>query len=390
MWWMVGLWLSPAGIPEDVPSMWTDDTLLARYAPEVHLTTYCTDGSGTGCDWTRPSSIDWYLRPGVPDVGAAMRYNKFGSDKSVASPGTLTAATLTTQSYDGKSPSAKGSTDETDEPFFLQPRRGTGSGSDFNAMHHGVYGGAQGWNPTLFPTDGAGASTSALAALSISPDAEPGAGAWVMYATVRPTSRFGAHGAVRDLQYWTFYPYDDADAGFNHESDWEHVTIGVDEGNNPKVLFMSEHNGGTLFLPDHSAGCASGWVSQYTMRVNKQSKRVCLRRSPDDSAPGAWHMMAWSADGTHALFPDDCGGTCTWSSPNGAQDDTTTLVGPVWRPWRTSPQGGNLAVVTDDTDWVTYAGLWGEVGISDLTSGKWGPRWQDWGAGPDSNPNGPM
>jgi hypothetical protein len=384
------------------------EAMIQKYAPELHLCTYGTDGSGAGKDWTRPANIDWYLNPGVQDkdgtVGAAMRFNQpssivggiCASDDPIASPGALNRNNLASTQWKDrykkgafcsyKDPyffaNQKAGTDDlTLAYFFLQPRVGSGGGKDYNKVHHGIYGGTNGANPTLFTTDGAGETVTQLAASNIDPEAAPAVGKWVMVTYVLKPSRFGG---AADIQYWFFYAYDDAAAGFNHESDWERVTVTVNESGAVTSLYLTEHENGTQFIPDTTNTCNGGFISKYTMDQNGTSGRVCLSFSNESSGQ---HPVVYSADGSHAVYPSGCATQCAWNGYAGGTDDYTSAAGPAWKGWLTSGSAKNYEIVTDSTNWILYANLWGEIGSSSVTSGKYSPKWQNWGQYNDENPN---
>ena len=379
-----------------------DEDMIRRFAPELHLTTYGNDGSGSGKDWSRPANIDWYLNPGVQSngktVGAAMRFNQPNCpDDGIASPGKLDRSNVGSTEWKDRYKSLpfctrsgrtyyanekNPSDDLTKAYFFLQPRKGSGDGEDYDKVHHGIYGGANGDNPTLFSTDGGGESVESLLAKGIDPEAPPPVGQWVMYVYVLTPSRFGG---AADIQYWFFYAYDDAISGFNHESDWERVTVTLSEQGQVISLYLTEHANGTQFIPDDTGTCGGGFISQYTMSQNRSSVRVCLAFSTDD---GGMHPIVYSADGTHAVYPSGCNGECAWTGYAGGSNDYTTAAGPAWKGWLTSGSAKNYEIVTDSTDWLQYANLWGEIGTSSVTTGKYSPRWQDWGKSNDDNPNG--
>jgi|GEM_PF-2639339 len=380
-----------------------NEKMIRRFAPELHLTTYGDNGSGSGKDWSRPANIDWYLNPGVKSdgktLGAAMRFNQSGcTDNGVASPGKLTRSNIGTTQWKErmKSPppfcirsdpyyyanQKNPSDDLTRAYFFLQPRKGDGDGDDYDKIHHGIYGGSNGANPTRFSKSGAGESVSSLSGKKIDPDAAPVVGRWVMYAYVLTPSRFGG---AADIQYWFFYPYDDAFSGFNHESDWERVTVTVNDQGKMISLYLTEHSNGTQFIPDDTGTCNGGFVSKYTMKQNGSSARVCLAFSTEG---GGKHPIVYSADGTHAVYPSGCATQCSWTGYAGSTDDYTTAAGPAWKGWLTSGSAKNYEIVTDSTDWLQYANLWGEIGTSSVTTGKYSPKWQDWGKSNDDNPNG--
>ncbi|MEM1181855.1 MAG: hypothetical protein AAGM22_26150, partial [Acidobacteriota bacterium] len=147
----------------------------------------------------------------------------------------------------------------------------------------------------------------------------------------------------------------------------------------------SEHENGTVFIPSTTEDCPT-FRSQYTMKLNGASNYICLDVSTEG---GGWHPIVFSADGTHAFYPQGCPGQQKWTGYAGGSDDVTTCAGPVWKTWLTSGSSKNYEVVTDATNWLQYAGLWGEIGSSDVTTGKRSPKWQDWGAEQEENPNGP-
>jgi hypothetical protein len=193
-----------------------NEDMIRRYAPELHLCTYGNDGSGPGKDWSRPANIDWYLNPGIQSggktVGAAMRFNQTKCpDDGIASPGKLDRNNIGSPQWQDQERGTfclksgpyihanqkNPSDDLTEAYFFLQPRKGSGDGEDYDKVHHGIYGGAKGNNPTLFSKDGAGEGILILRSLGVDPDAAPPVGRWVMYAYVLTPSRFGG---AADLQ----------------------------------------------------------------------------------------------------------------------------------------------------------------------------------------------
>jgi hypothetical protein len=64
---------------------------------------------------------------------------------------------------------------------------------------------------------------------------------WTTYVRVYPN----IHGGI-NIQYWYFFPYNDPESnltagGGKHEGDWEHITVQLDENNNPLFVFYAEH-----------------------------------------------------------------------------------------------------------------------------------------------------
>jgi hypothetical protein len=149
-------------------------------------------------------------------------------------------------------------------------------------------------------------------------------------------------------------------------------------------LYLTEHENGTQFLPDDQSMCNGGFLSKYTMKQNGTSGRVCLAFSNEDDGQ---HPIVYSADGTHAVYPSGCATECQWSGYAGGTDDITTAAGPAWKGWLTSGALKNYEIVTDTTNWLQYANLWGEIGISNTTSGKYSPKYQNWGEYNDTHPN---
>ncbi|MEZ5966706.1 MAG: Vps62-related protein [Planctomycetota bacterium] len=129
------------------------------------------------------------------------------------------------------------------------------------------------------------------------------------------------------IQYWWFCGFNDSLGSFNHQGDWEHVTVHVEHRRIVGVFFASHENGDFV-------GATSG-----------------LRFV--DGRP-----LVYMAKGSHASYPT----TGTWmagidvTSDFGLQWDTSRLL----RPLAAQP-------------WKDYAGAWGEVGSIATTTGPLGP-----------------
>jgi hypothetical protein len=182
---------APGDVDRDgVPDAW-EDRLAATFAPELRLP---PDSE----DWTRPSSVDWYL------ARVHMRFEHSGcSDCQVLNVGAVTQQNLAAQKHRGKnwrcSHNDSGSASTSSRKFFLQP-----------------------------PDD----------------DVHKGAPAsdWRAYVHVKP----GAAGGW-DVQYWFFYPYNDSYASANHEGDWEHITVSTDAAGQFASAYYAQHGGGATY-----------------------------------------------------------------------------------------------------------------------------------------------
>jgi hypothetical protein len=137
------------------------------------------------------------------------------------------------------------------------------------------------------------------------------------------------------VQYWFFYPFDDAISGFNHEGDWERIAIKLDASNQPTTVRLYRHN--------------------------------CFLDVPwSNPLKSGTHPIIFSANGTHGSYSrPGAHGThdCTGSS---LTPDDQTDYGPAWSTWKF------MADVTRQP-WYGFGGAWGEVGNGALTTGPLGP-----------------
>lgn len=163
---------------------------------------------------------------------------------------------------------------------------------------------------------------------------------WTTYVHVYPRADGGIN-----VQYWFFYAYNDGPALFDHESDWEHVTVRLDAADAPVGVYFARHE-------DDHPGVFRPWSG--------------LRRAGE-------HPVVLSASGTHASYADhddlawfESGARC---GPDGACGDRT------WRTW----EGGGLVNVGETSrplalaDALEYAGRWGRAGLLPGTSAPHGP-----------------
>ena len=134
-------------------------------------------------------------------------------------------------------------------------------------------------------------------------------------------------GRTHQIQFWWFCGFNDSFASFNHQGDWEHVTVHVEREAIRGVFFASHEDGSFV-----STGAGLRF---------------------DGSRP-----LVYMAKGSHAAYRT----TGTWM----AGIDVTSDSGP---QWDTSRLLRALAV----QPWKDYAGAWGEVGTTGVTTGPLGP-----------------
>ncbi len=172
---------------------------------------------------------------------------------------------------------------------------------------------------------------------------------WVTYGHV-----YRAEGGGVLVQYWFFYPFNDAHWIFDHEGDWEHVTVKLDGAGRPLGAWYARH--------DH---CAPGrWFAW-----------DALQREGD-------HPVVLSARGTHASYADAddvpfYDRACTTRDPA----DAAAHGCAIWRTWA-SDTGGVVNTGPRDhpragATFVAWPGQWGTIGwMGRDTGGPPGPAYQ--------------
>lgn len=131
---------------------------------------------------------------------------------------------------------------------------------------------------------------------------------------------------LHEIQYWWFFGYNDSLASFNHQGDWEHVTVQVSSGRVVGTYFAA-HNGGVYHT-----------VPQMTMMGGRP--------------------VVYVARGSHAAYATAGShfGGLDQTADGGYQWDVATRLLPLAaQPWK------------------DFAGAWGEVGNLDTTTGPLGP-----------------
>lgn len=273
------------GDGDGIPDLW-EDKLALKFAPQLHL-------APSSEDWTRPANVDWYL------ARVHMRFEHDDcSDCQVLGVGAVTQDSMWNQRHRGKNwrCAHKGAWHDSAlrTNYFLQPPN--------DATHDGA------------------------------PQAE-----WKAYDHVRRTS------GGFDIQYWFFFPYNDSVGSFNHEADWEHITVRVDNAGNFLSAWYAQHEMGTRYVAD-----------QLTFNGT--------------------HPRVWIADGSHASYPR----RGTFDIPNVPHfDDHTYDGGPVWQTWSTLVHVGEKDAPRNGQHFIRYGGRWGEHGSTPWTTGPRGPSFQD-------------
>lgn len=128
------------------------------------------------------------------------------------------------------------------------------------------------------------------------------------------------------LMFWWFFGYNDGFGSFNHQGDWEHVTLKVKDGAIENVYFAA-HTGGR----SRSASELEWKDGRFSVYVAKGS-----------------HAAYWAPGDFHTFGSDKAAKGHRW-------EIRQTLCDLADQPWR------------------DYAGAWGEVGESGTTTGPLGP-----------------
>lgn len=267
----------------------TQSQLIERFAPHLHL---------NPDDAYRPANVDWYL------ARVSMRYNHPSCpDHELLALGKVTQAALGAQSH------------ADDKAFCVHD----GSASRSSASSDSFF-----------------LEVASSATYKGAPRAE-----WKTYVVWRPKA-----GGLVDAEYWAFYPYNDGFLTFNHEADWEHVTVSID----PKA------NGGQgralrVFFSAHKGGATSN-VGDPLLEMD------------------GTHPISYVAKGTHANY----GKPGTYGIPGiplGVAKDVAKAApaADVWKTEGSTVLVGTRAAPKNGQLFVKYWGRWGQIGETSETSG---------------------
>jgi hypothetical protein len=174
---------------------------------------------------------------------------------------------------------------------------------------------------------------------------------WVVYGHVYPARDGGVL-----VQYWFFYPFNDFHVLFDHEGDWEHVTVRLDRLARPVGAWFARHR----------------WSAP-----GKWFPWSALEREGD-------HPVVLAARGSHASYADP-GDVLWWDTacPTRAPAAAPSHGCSVWRTW-SRETGGIVDTGARDRPrprarFVSWPGQWGTVGWFRRDSG--GPRGPAYQAG---------
>ncbi len=160
---------------------------------------------------------------------------------------------------------------------------------------------------------------------------------------------FRAEGGGVLLQYWFFYAFNDAYGVFDHEGDWEHVTVRLGPTLEPEGAWYARHH-------DSHPGVWFGW---------------------SELTHDGEHPVVLSARGTHASYASPLEvpaweRTCdtTWTSAARAGGCR------VWRTW--GPEAGSVVNVGERNaprvPFIAWPGRWGATGRLGMDSRLEPPR----------------
>jgi hypothetical protein len=142
------------------------------------------------------------------------------------------------------------------------------------------------------------------------------------------------YSAHKYVTYWFFYAFNDAPApidSFDHEGDWERISVQLD----------AQDNAVTVAFYEHSGYCTLPWS-----QVAQESA----------------HPVAYSAVGTHATYWK----AGTFPLVGGLANDVTGK-GTSWKTYQTTLSDAHAQ------GWFGFGGAWGEVGEVEDSTGPLGP-----------------
>jgi hypothetical protein len=144
---------------------------------------------------------------------------------------------------------------------------------------------------------------------------------------------FYEYSAHEYVTYWFFYAFNDAPKAtnaFDHEGDWERISVRLDDQDHAVTVAYYEHDG----------YCTRPW---------------------SEAGKHRGHPLAYSARGTHATYPR----AGTFPIAHGLATDTTGR-GAGWATYR-------KLVNARTRGWFGFGGAWGEVGEGSDSTGPLGP-----------------
>jgi hypothetical protein len=160
---------------------------------------------------------------------------------------------------------------------------------------------------------------------------------WVTYVHVYP--RTDGH---INVQYWFFYTYNEGPLFFDHDTDWEHITVDVDPSGVPRGVYFAQHG-------NNNPGVYRPW---------SQVRKVDGKTGETTGE----HPVVLSARGTHASYPDQA--SLAWFEHASGCASADRCANQLWRTWL----GGGLVNIGERAaplgapEALAYAGRWGSPG----------------------------
>lgn len=169
----------------------------------------------------------------------------------------------------------------------------------------------------------------------------------------------GDHNGIK-IQYWVFFPYNEAPSvggvKLNHEADWEHVTLTLNEDHSIRSIYYASHNneGKSFTVNELSFSDGSGEDSDSY-----------------DEEKGRTHPVVYLALGTHASFPTAGTQNRGWYLPN-----DYTGKGKLYQGMGRTLNVGEWKHPLNGQSFIDYTGLWGEIGTNIISTGPKTPSQQ--------------
>ncbi len=166
---------------------------------------------------------------------------------------------------------------------------------------------------------------------------------WVTYVNVHPR----VDGDIL-VEYWFYYPYNDGPLFFKHESDWERITVRLDQYMKPRGAYLARHE-------NNAPGPFFIWA---------------------DLKNEGSHPVIFSAKGTHATYAN--ASDAAWFESISTCTSSDQCSPHVWRTW----EGGGLSRLDDlpegsvSASVFRFSGRWGAKGFWPGTSAPRGPMFQ--------------
>ena len=163
------------------------------------------------------------------------------------------------------------------------------------------------------------------------------------------------------IQYWVFLPYNEAPSvggvKLNHEGDWEHITVRLDESYGiEKVYFASHNNEGKYYNKEE-------------LLFGNGDDLIKKNYNEDE---GNTHVIVYLALGTHASFPTSGTQYRGWYLPNDYTSEGKCLHGK-----GSTLNIGEKEAPLNNQKFIQYGGLWGEIGNTIISTGPKSPSFQE-------------